>query len=265
MKKIFSLIVAAAFVFPVLAQDSTGAGRRNRKEERKTRINAMSRQEEEGVIKYTKHLVIGGKFTTDGYGGFIEVGRAQSLSKALLFQLDIAERKHPKEEKQSSSYSGSPLIYGKINFFYPVKLGVQQQILLGNKGNKNGVSVTGNFGGGLSLGILRAYEIEVDDADGRKVVTYQSTDSSKFLNAYTDASATGPTLFKGWSSVKLTPGAYLKTSVRFDYGKYNEMVNALEVGLTGEIYSKKIPQMIYQKQKQFFFSAYVALMFGKRK
>jgi len=43
------------------------------------------------------------------------------------------------------------------------------------------------------------------------------------------------------------------------------LVSAIEVGLAGEFYTKKIPQMIYAKQKQFFFSAYVSIMFGKRK
>jgi hypothetical protein len=43
------------------------------------------------------------------------------------------------------------------------------------------------------------------------------------------------------------------------------VVSALEVGVTGEFYAKKIPQMLFNKQKQFFFSAYIALMIGKRK
>jgi hypothetical protein len=63
----------------------------------------------------------------------------------------------------------------------------------------------------------------------------------------------------------MTPGLYLKPALRFDYGRYNEVVSAIEVGLSGEIYAKKIPQMISNKQKQFFFSAYFCVAFGKRK
>jgi hypothetical protein len=43
------------------------------------------------------------------------------------------------------------------------------------------------------------------------------------------------------------------------------MVSALEVGLTAEYYTKKIPQMIYIEQKKLFFSAYVSILFGRRK
>jgi len=53
--------------------------------------------------------------------------------------------------------------------------------------------------------------------------------------------------------------------MRFDYGRLNETVTAIEVGLTGEYYSSKIPQMLYNKEKQFFFNAYLAILLGRRK
>jgi hypothetical protein len=265
MNKLFLLLIAAVMVFPAMAQD-TKEKKKTKKEERRLRISAIVKQEEEGVIKYRKHTAVGFKLTSDGYGGFVEVARAQSIRRALLFQLDIGERKHQKEEKQQAFTiygNTSPFIYGKINFFYPVKLGVQQQFLLGNKGNKNGVSVTGNIGGGIIAGLLRPYMVEVEKDGERKYVQYESADSLYFLDVNTFIG--GPSFGTGWNKLKVTPGAYVKSGLRFDYGKYNEMVNALEVGLVAEFYSKKIPQMVYNKQKQFFISAYFALVFGRRK
>jgi hypothetical protein len=262
MKKLFLVTISFLSLVHVFAQQEPSK-KKSKKDARKERISAMSKLEEEGVITYKKHTIFGGKLTSDGYGGFMEIGRAQSVRKALLFQLEITERKHPKEEKQQIDFaSTAPIIYGKINFFYPVKLGVQYQYLLGNKGNKNGVSVTANLGGGISMGLLRPYLLDVDDRGERKFVGYESADSNLFLNGPIYG---GPNFGTGWKNLKITPGVYVKPSVRFDYGKYNEMVNAVEVGLTGEFYSKKIPQMIYIKRKQFFFSAYVAIVFGRRK
>ncbi|MBC7887504.1 MAG: hypothetical protein H7Z13_06410 [Ferruginibacter sp.] len=281
MRKLFFICLAVVATLPSLAQLS----KKERRDERKQRINALIKQEEEGVIAYHKHNAFGFKLTSDGYGGFFEVGRARSIKKALLFQLDISERKHGKEDKQTNpSIPTSPFIFGKINYFYPVKIGVQQQILLGNKTNRNGVSVTGNFGGGISLALLRPYNLEINDlAKGRrKLLRYESTDSTLitespvsyqadsvlFTNSITliralQASGTG--LGKGWGQIKVTPGLYAKAALRFDYGKYNEMLNAIEVGLTGELYSKKIPQLVYTPPKQYFISAYVSVMFGRRK
>lgn len=262
MKKLFLIGVTFLMAFPIFAQETST---HTKKEQRRQRINAIAKQEEEGVIKYKKHTAFGIKLTTDGYGGFFEVGRAQSVKKSLLFQLDISERKHPREEKRQVNFvTTAPVIFGKINFFYPVKLGVQQQFLLGNKGNKNGVSITGNIGGGFIAGLLRPYMIEVDKGNERVFVQYNSPDSATyFLNQQTYIG--GPNLGTGWKYLKVTPGFYVKPAVRFDYGKFNEMVSAIEVGLAGEFYTKKIPQMISIKQKQFFFSAYVSIMFGRRK
>ena len=267
MKKLFSLFITAVLITPCIAQD-TKANTKTKKEERKLRISAIAKQEEEGVIKYKKHTAFGLKLTTDGYGGFLEVARAQSVKRSLLFQLDIAERKHPKEEKtqyiSQYAFPTSPIIFGKLNFFYPVKIGVQQQFLLGNKGNKNGVSITGNLGGGLIAGLLRPYQIEVQTDSTLTYVKYDPNDTAQtFLNPA--GYNRGPGLGKGWNQLKVTPGLYVKTALRFDFGKYNELVNAAEVGLTAEFYSRKIPKMVFNKEKQFFLSAYVSILFGKRK
>lgn len=265
MKQLFLILVAATLGLPALAQEKKKTT--SKKEQKRQRINALIRQEEDGVIAYKKHFAVGLKLINDGYGLFFEKGKGQSVKKSLLFQLEISERKHSKEEKQNNPLSPTaPIIYGKLNFFYPIKLGVQQQFLLGNKSNKNGVSVTGNVGGGLCVGLLRPYEVEVTDNNGqRRFVKYDSDDSLLFKFSYADPNTSGPSFGTGWNSLKVTPGIYVKPALRFDYGSYNEMVNAIEVGLCGEFYSKKIPQMLYNKQKQFFFSAYFSVMFGKRK
>jgi len=53
--------------------------------------------------------------------------------------------------------------------------------------------------------------------------------------------------------------------MRFDYGRYNESVNGLEIGMSVEAYADKIPIMLFQKDKRIFYQLYLALLFGKRK
>lgn len=263
MKNLFLLMLFGCFGNSIFAQE-TATTKKSRREEKAQRINAIVKQEEEGVLKYKKHFAGGFKLTNDGSGAFIEMARAQSIKRTLLFQLEISERKHVKEEKLQNSYSPTaPVIYGKINFFYPLKLGVQEQFLFGNKGNKNGVNITGNFGGGISLGLMRPYLVEVDKGNGvYEFVGYNSPDSNYFLNG---PIVGGPSFSNGWKNLKVIPGIYLKSSIRFDYGKYNEMLSAIEIGATAEYYTKKIPQMIIMKQQKLFLGAYVAIVFGRRK
>ncbi|MEO8720861.1 MAG: hypothetical protein ABI297_05810 [Ginsengibacter sp.] len=259
MQKIFLIYILVSFTLNSYSQDS----RKQRQQQKREHVNSMIKQQEEGIITYKKSFLFGAKMITDGYGIFFELGRASSVKKAMLYQLEISERKHVKEEKLNSYFSNStPYIYGKENFFYPVKLGLQQQRLLGNKSNKNGVAITANYGGGISVGLLRPYYVQVSDGNSVNYVKYNSSDSSEFLGARVLG---GPNFGKGWNEITVTPGLYAKTALRFDYGSYNEVISAIEVGLSADFYSKKIPQAVYNPKKQFFFSGYVAILFGKRK
>lgn len=255
MRRVFFIIIIVFLSRSTFAQTARNA----RQERRRTQVNEMIKQQEEGVIAYKRSFAFGAKLITDGYGVFFELGRASSVKKGLLYQLEISERKDRKEEKQSFYTNTVPYIYGKENFVYPVKLGVQQQVLLGNKSNKNGVAITGNYGGGIAVSLLRPYYVQVQDG---KYIKYNSADSVAFL---THQIVGGPGFGKGWNELSFIPGLYAKAAVRFDYGSFNEIISAIEVGVTGEYYSKKIPQLAYNKEKEFFFGGYVAIIFGKRK
>lgn len=259
MRKIFFILVFLSITVHSFAQKS----REERQQQKRSHANELIKQEEEGVITYKKSFLFGAKLISDGYGIFFEVGRASSIKKSMLFQLEISERKSVKEEKLNSLYSNTvPYIYGKENFFYPIKLGVQQQQLLGNKANKNGVAITANYGGGLAVALLRPYYVQVLQGNTYSYVKYNSPDSATFLAG---TILGGPGFGKGWNELSFTPGLYAKAAVRFDYGAFNEIISAIEAGVTADFYSQKIPQMVYNKEKQFFFAGYIAICFGKRK
>ena len=267
MKRIILWLLFTSSMHVLHAQDYA-TQRKARKQEKNRKIDEIVKMEEEGVLKYKKHFLAAFKLNNDGYGGFLEYGKVHNKKRALLFQLDISERKHIKEEKmQNQSLPTSPLIYGKLNFFYPVKCGVQQQYVLGNKGNRNGVSITGNLGGGFSFGVLRPYMLQVNPGNDTLVfVRYNTPDSIYYVDDQKiNSIAGGPDLNQGWKYLSMMPGLYVKSSLRFDYGKYNEVLSGLEVGVHAEYYSKNIPQMAHLDQKNFFMGVYIALLFGKRK
>lgn len=263
MKKIaLSLIVFLAGI-AVMAQTEPGQSRsqtrKERKEAKRERVNQLIAQEEEGEIIFHKQNVFNVRLATDGYGIGYEFGRFKSNRKSTLFQLELSEKKHNKEKKQGASISQwqvNSVIPGKINNFYQLKLGVAQQQIIGGKSNKNGVAVAAIYGGGLSLGLLKPYFVDVKEG-------FRTTYDKIIDSAYIPLGASGFTV--GWNELKIRPGAYAKTAMRFDYGRLNETVTAIEVGLSAEYYPQKVPQMLYNTDKQFFFSAYVSLLLGRRK
>lgn len=265
MKKLF--IIACLFFtsISVLAQDQQ-TKKEERRAEKQKKINDLIRQDEEGVLVYSKQSVFGFQLRTNGYGAFYERGKMRSQRNTTIYSIEFNEIKHPKEDKLPNGTGGfsfgNPYIYGKINNFYSLQLGFGNQRILGQKGNKNGVAVSVVYKGGLSIGLLRPYYIEVDDNGTARTIKHSAETDSLFKFGFILG---GGGLGKGWGEMKIKPGAFAKTALRFDFGRFNEVVSGVEVGVSAEFYSAKIPIMLYQKEKQFFYQGHIAVMFGRRK
>lgn len=253
---------------------SYGQTRKERKaqqrKEQNERIKKLIAQEEEGTIIFNKQNAIGLKLMTDGYGLYYEHGWAKSIKKTNLIWIELAERKHPKEEKITYTHpaygTGNPFIFGKINNLYYAKLGFSQSLLLGGKGNKNGVAVTAIYGGGFSAGFLKPYYLKVPNRVNPSQiddVRYKGADTVYFIGQGPVLGSSGFT--KGFGMAKFVPGAHARAAVRFDYGRYRDVVSALEAGVNADYYFQEMPMMAQNPAKKFFFNAYVALIFGKRK
>jgi hypothetical protein len=261
-----SLVVSAQQKVKSAAADA----KQIKKAERREKINQLIKQEEEGALIYQKQGAFGFKFNTDGWGMFYEHGKYKTINKTSLWWLELGERKHPKEEKVPtlSASQGfliiSSYIYGKQNNFYYLKAGFGQQTLIGGKGNKNGVAVSAIYGGGFSAGLLKPYYIEVQNpSNGKKEEIKYTKNDSLFLNP---SVILGRGSFgKGFNEIKFVPGVHARAALRFDYGRYNEVLSALEVGVNAEYYTQAMPILLLNKERKFFFNAYISLVFGKRK
>jgi len=271
VKKLSLITIILLVVIGSYAQDNSSTSsapqtKKEKKDAKRKKVNDLMRQAEEGVLIYSKQNIFGFQLRTDGWGAFYELGRMKTNRKTNIYRIDFTEIKSHKEEKLlGNNFFGNSFVYGKQNYFYPVTLGFGQQYMLGQKGNKNGVAVSMVYNAGLALGLLRPYYLAVNDPSTgiNRIIKYSEQDSALFL---------GPTITggggfgKGWGEIKVKPGAFLKYALRFDYGRFNESVNGLEIGASAEFYASKIPIMLFQtKDRQIFAQVYIAVIFGKRK
>jgi len=271
VKKVFLFFIFSLVLGQAQAQFTLGrsSNREDRKAEKRKKINTLIRQAEEGILVYTMQSVFGFQARSNGYGFLYEQGKMKTPLKSNVYRVELTEIKHPKENRfQNLSnpflFISNPYIYGKVNNFYQLSLGIGQQRLMGQKGNKNGVSVTWNYLGGLAAGFLKPYYVQVEDSTGTstRYIKYTPQDSTLFL---------GPAIlgaggfWRGWNELKIKPGVFAKTSLRYDYGRFNEVVSALEIGCSVEYYSGSTPILALQRETPLFFQAYIALLFGRRK
>ena len=277
MKKsiIFSLLFIS-FSAVAIAQMQAPTSRQQKSQQRKDKINRLIKQEEEGALVYNKQWLLGFNLNTDGWNVTYEHGKYKSLTKTNLWWLQLGERKDKHQTKVSTVYDYSnntyydtySFIYGKQNTFYFLKLGLGNQMLIGGKQNKNGIAVSWIYGGGISLGMLKPYYLQIyNDSTG---ITTDMKYSSANYNIFTGNDSTKYILGKsswgkGFGDMQFTPGLHLRTALRFDYGRFNETLSAIEVGVNLEYYFNKMPIMVGNNGHNIFANAYVAIEFGHRK
>jgi len=243
------------------------------KQLKKIKKYQILRNQQSGEVEYTHEFNVGARLNTNGWDGYVEYEKRTSEITSTMFQFEFGEIKDPKEDKRAKrlgtdyygfDYSGHPYVYGKRNVFYQLNLGIGQRRLIGGKQNKNGVEVSAVYLGGLSLGLVKPYYLQLLDSTAGQATyqKYSEENANTFLNQ--NNIVAGPGLTKGWSEVQVVPGLYGRIGMRFDWAEFNEFVSAVEVGLNGAIYSKKVEIMVQSPGKQFFYGAYVSVVFGKR-
>lgn len=260
------------------AQDSTSAGLSRKEDRDQKRLKRISlfRPIEEGEVTYQREFSVGGRLNSDGWSGFVELGYRKDRKNVTYTQFEFAEKKNPKESKQPGKitnidqfgfvYSEKPYILGKQNNFYQAKFGIGQQRLIGGKGNKNGVLVNAIYYGGVSVGLLKPYYLNIVDPNTGQAVQVKYGENAAYDAQFLNPSGIigGAGFSKGWGELSIAPGLHAKTGLRFDWARFNEVVSALEVGVNAEYYFKDVPIMIDQPAKKFFFNSYISLQFGKR-
>ena len=268
MKKIIIYILIISPIITFAQDNKAKETRREKLAKSDAMVKKMQTESEEGAIIFNKQSAFNITIRNDGYAIGFEKGKFKSIKKTNLWWVHLGERKHPKEEKITLNVGGvqlgNPFIFGKKNNFYLLNIGIGQQRLLGGKSNKNGISVAAVYGGGLSLGLLKPYYLEVfsDTSNNNDIIKY-SLEDQRFLNP---GYIVGAAPFgKGFNELKLVPGAFVKGGFRFDYGKLKDVAAALELGVSAEYYTQKVPTLWGQKEKTLFISGYVSLIFGNRR
>jgi hypothetical protein len=267
------LILLLLLAGGTLQAQSSKQTKKEEKEQRKLKRISIFKEIEEGENTFNREFSMGGRINTDGWSGFLELAYKKSRTNTNYFQFEFAEKKHPKQDRATNMittnfgwFNTNPYVYGKQNNFFQAKFGAGQRKLIGGKGNKNGVEVTGIYYGGVSLGLLKPYYLDLmetaNDINNRELTKYTPENRDRFLERTLIYGGGG--FFKGWGDMEFAPGLHAKTGLRFDWARFNDVISALEVGVNAEIYSKEVPIMVEYDPKRFFFNAYLSLQFGKR-
>ena len=224
-------------------------------------------------IPNIKHEVsVGFRLNTDGWSAYSDIGRVKALDtrrsdmfyKVRIWQVELTEKKDPTEDKSTSeigaaSSGSSKYIYGKINNFYALKLGLGFRRMIAGKPDPGAVSIHWLNLIGVSLGMLKPYYLNVYN-DG--AIKYTPSTESDFLNQQLIEGNAG--FSKGLGEMKFIPGGHFKSALHFDFSTNRKNAIAVEVGVDAEYYSQAIALMANQTGTPYFVDAFLAFQIGRR-
>jgi hypothetical protein len=254
LRLIFSLLILSTFALEGRAQ--------------------IAQKEAVGFL-YNKETTFNFRFATNRSFGFgMEWGRLRMYNKTKTLCLGISEIKSAKEQRQSSApsvrRSSRPFVYGKQNSLFVLRSGWGAKRYYSEKAKQKGVAVGISYSVGPTLGLLKPYYLalnypEPGSLQSRVLIQkYSSKNDSIFLD---NSRILGAAAFsRGLSEISILPGATASIAYHMDWGAFDEVVKAMEIGLTMDVFAKKAPIFVGAEQnQQVFFNFFVNLQFGNRK
>lgn len=203
---------------------------------------------------------------TDGVGISYRGAKRIDFRNKRLFEIDAGTLKSIKEYRQSSIWTQSSFIFGKLNSTIFVRSGIGHQHELFKKADLGGIAVRYFYSAGPVLAIYKPiyyrvlhlllppnppneYELKKEKFDPASIVSAQ--------DIYSKASFT-----TGLDETKVMPGIYAKGGFNFEYSKEDKIIHAIEVGAQINAFPQKIPIMAVSNNKFVFFSLFVSYRFG---
>lgn len=233
--------------------------------------------DEENMV-FKNEWSVGARLHTNGFSAFYERVWIKSIWKKRVIQTNFFYFKDFKEKKVKSVYAQAfnapAYFYGKQNNFWNVNFLYGNKKVIAEKADKAGVRLSMFYLGGVSLGILKPYALSIVERDEfnvqgipqTEIYFYDSNNPSVFLSPLNDETriygAAG--LRYGFNKIKPLPGVHAKFGFNFDWAGHEYLVKSIELGVQLDVYYKKIPVLISERNKPYILNLYMAFMLGKR-
>ncbi len=223
---------------------------------------------EQDKIFYKNERTFAILLNSNGLGVNYRYGKRITELKKVIYDVDLVNIKHPKEIKltaQTYYFTSKNFVYGKLNQFYNLRLGIGIQNEMFPKVDKGGISIRRYFSFGTSIGIKKPiyYTIGVDE-NGDSQIDYEVIEKFSFTQHLPTTNITGrASFFKGFNEISFVPGIYGKFGLMFEFGKFNKTINAVDAGIIVDAFAQKIPIMAMNSYPRFFLTLYASYRFGK--
>lgn len=207
----------------------------------------------------TRHeYTLGGILYNSGWGAEFSYGKMKNIKLKALYSVDFAVVHAAKEIKISNPYSpkNSRYVYGKTHSLINLRLTYGKLYRFYQKLDKGGIEVRGYYKIGAVFGFVKPIYYKIGREE--KIEKFNSAAHVSSESIYGKAS-----IFKGFSEIKIVPGVNMKAALSFEFGKKDLIINAIEGGVSADVFPKQIELMANDYNDFYFVSLFIVGRFGK--
>lgn len=253
--KTIAILIFLGFVLPAFPQETT----------KPSPPAAAPGSWEQNVI-YRNEMTGGILAHTNGFGlNYRRTKHANGYRRGIL-EFEMVNMKHTKEVKTVNPYfeNSKGFFYGKMNTFHVFRPGIGVQNVLFRRAERKSIEIRYTYILGGSVGFAKPVYLEILKSTSNPYEYDLSTERyDPVKHDLTDIYGRAP-FFKGVDEVKIIPGGYARFGLSFEFGELKTSINAIETGVTVDVFAKSVPIMAEAKNNQVFVNLYISYIFGKR-
>lgn len=201
-----------------------------------------------------------------GWGANFRKGKHITAKLRRIYSFELCGMKHPKEYKSYNPHkdNNKGFVYGKLNTLTIFRPSAGIQRIMFHKEGKKGVQISYMMLGGASLGFVKPVYLEIAPPPGSPSNTPSQSERYNPEKHTLDKILGRAETLKGIDEGKFYPGLHAKLGFNFEYAPQEDLIRAIETGISADAFYKSVPMMAFIENRQFFVTYYVSWHFGKK-
>lgn len=201
-----------------------------------------------------------------GWGGSIRKGKHITAKWRRIYSFEASGMKHPKEYKSYNPHkeNNKGFVYGKLNTLTIFRPSAGIQKILFTKEGKKGVQVSYIALAGASIGFVKPIYLEIVPPLNAPPSTPAQSERYDPEKHTLDKILGRSPVMKGIGEGTFLPGLHAKIGFNFEYAPQENLLRAIETGISADAFYKPVPMMAFIENRQYFVTWYLSWHFGKK-
>jgi hypothetical protein len=199
---------------------------------------------------------------SNGWGGGYAYGKMKNIHIKRIYSFELVSIKDKKEKKFTANPDYRRFVFGKENDLINIRFGFGNLHTLFDKKDKGGIEIRWFYQVGPVIGLVKPVYYYTQNETNTGANPIQLETFEELLSNSSDILG-GTSYFRGFDEMTIVPGIFAKLGGSFEFSKKDLVINALECGVTFDLFPTEIEIMANNENKFYFLAIFIGYRFGQ--